>query len=143
MSKHQVLMLFLVACAGESSSETDDLSGAASGGGGVRGAIFTTTVDGSRVNANIYATKPDVYLDGGPAKNTAALPVGDYVFEVTEPAGKVLLSSDAINCRGFHVSSAGVIDRVDGGGCSHATGVDRNGGITVQLMPYADTPNNG
>ena len=30
------------------------------------GAIFTTLVDGTRVNANIYAAKTDVYLDGGP-----------------------------------------------------------------------------
>ena len=30
------------------------------------GAIFTTVADGSEVNANIYASKELVYLDGGP-----------------------------------------------------------------------------
>ena len=29
------------------------------------GAVFTSTVDGDRVNANIYDFKEDVYLDGG------------------------------------------------------------------------------
>src|SRR5262249_51824652 len=32
------------------------------------GAIFTTLVDGSAVNYNIYAAKEDVYLDGGPGQ---------------------------------------------------------------------------
>ena len=30
------------------------------------GAIFTTLPDGSAVNFNIYDSKDDVYLDGGP-----------------------------------------------------------------------------
>ena len=118
----------------------------------MRGAIFTTTVDGSRVNANLYDAKPDVYLDGGPGVNAppkaASLPAGDYYFQVTDPSGKTLLSSDAITCRRFHVSENGVIDAVvPAGGCEHATGVDNDqaalGAITVQLMPFDDTPNKG
>src|ERR1043165_1915225 len=111
------------------------------------GAVFTTTPDGGRVDANIYASKDDVYLDGGPGNQAppkaAALPDGDYYFQVTDPSGKVLLSSDAIECREFHVS-AGLITAVGAAACSHKTGIDQDhGAITVQLMPYEDTPNPG
>ncbi|NUP13069.1 MAG: DUF4215 domain-containing protein [Polyangiaceae bacterium] len=114
------------------------------------GAIFTTLVDGSRVNANIYDAKEDVYLDGGPGDNApsgaGALPEGDYYFQVTDPSGKTLLSTDDIECRSFHVNEDGIIDQVNPGpgGCEHNTGVDQDhGGVTIQLMPYDDTPNNG
>jgi len=111
------------------------------------GAIFTTLPDGSAVNFNIYASKSDVYLDGGPppgAPSTAAgLPDGTYVFQVTDPSGKTLLSLDPARCRQFTVLN-GNINGVVVTGCQHLTGFDsgRNS-VTVQLMPYADTPNNG
>ncbi len=115
--------------------------------GPLPGAIFTTVADGSRVNANLYAAKEDVYLDGGPGPNApasaAALPAGDYYFQVTDPSGKVLLSQDAVEKRRFTVSAAGVITSA----YDHVTGVDGDhaalGAKTVRLMPYADTPNNG
>jgi hypothetical protein len=133
------------------------------------GAIFTTLVDGTRVNANHYQAKEDVYLDGGPGpnapSNAAGLPEGDYYFQVTDPSGKDLLSTDHISCRKFHVNEYGVIDsyytnginyvwvKAKGGGywdtapCVHDTGVDIDhsdvGAITVQLYPYDDTPNPG
>lgn len=131
------------------------------------GAIFTTTVDGTIVNENTrYQSKLDVYLDGGPGPNAppkaAGLPEGDYFFQVTDPSGKDLLSSDHISCRKFHVNNNGVIDMVysgtnyvwnDGAGkwdsvsCEHNQGVDVDhsdlGAITVQLYPYDDTPNRG
>ncbi len=111
------------------------------------GAIFTTLPDGSAVNFNIYDSKDDVYLDGGPgiqAPQTAAgLDDGTYVFQVTDPSGKNLLSLDEARCRQFTVSN-GVIDGVVATGCEHATGFDvDHGAVTVQLMPYADTPNPG
>ena len=131
------------------------------------GAIFTTTVDGAIVNENVhYAAKEDVYLDGGPgphAPSTAAgLPEGDYYFQVTDPSGKDLLSTDHISCRKIHVNEYGVIDQVYSGTnyyysnpdhawmsvpCQHQQGIDVDhselGAITVQLFPYDDTPNNG
>ncbi len=142
----------------------------------VSGAIFTTTADGSRVNANIYQAKEDVYLDGGPGPNApskaAGLPEGWYYFQVTDPSGKVLLSTDPVKCRRFYVNRHGVIERVWICDCTgpgdvspagkgkgraapstrvashtHLTGIDRDhsglGAITVQLMPYDDTPNRG
>ena len=114
----------------------------------LRGAIFTTLPDGSRVDANIYADKDDVYLDGGPGdqapSGAAALPEGDYYFQVTDPSGKVLLSLDPIECRRFHVDADGTISAVGPSGCDHLTGTDvDHDALTVQLMPYADTPNPG
>jgi hypothetical protein len=70
---------------------------------------------------------------------------GTYVFQVTDPPGKNLLSTDAAQCREFTVDSNGVINGVTGP-CAHATSTNTNtqvGGITIQLFPFDDTPNNG
>jgi hypothetical protein len=131
------------------------------------GAIFTTTVDGSIVNENVhYEAKEDVYLDGGPGPNApstaAGLPAGDYFFQVTDPSGKDLLSTDHISCRMIRVNEFGVIEFVYAGTdyyysnpdkawfpqvCQHEQGIDIDhselGAITVQLYPYDDTPNPG
>jgi len=57
----------------------------------VSGAIFTTDSTCTGVNLNIYGSKDDVYLDGGPAHPGAAgLPDGSYYVQVTEPGGTVL-----------------------------------------------------
>ena len=52
------------------------------------------------MNFNIYDSKDDVYLDGGPgpgAPQTAAgLDDGTYYFMVTDPSGHTLLSEDPI-----------------------------------------------
>jgi hypothetical protein len=113
------------------------------------GAIFTTDVSGVPVNLNIYQAKEDVYLNGGPGINApadaAGLPAGTYSFQVTDPSGKTLLSTDAVTCRQFTVNASGVIqDVAPSGACAHSTGADgEDGGATVQLFPYLDTPNNG
>jgi hypothetical protein len=111
------------------------------------GAIFTTLEDGSEVNVNQYAAKEDVYLDGGPgpgAPQTAAgLDDGTYVFQVTDPSGRTLLSTDLAECRQFTVSD-GVIISTAPSSCPHNTGLDLDhNATTVQLFPYADTPNPG
>lgn len=111
------------------------------------GAIFTTLVDGSEVNVNQFPSKEDVYLDGGPgigAPQTAAgLDDGTYVFQVTDPSGAKLLSTDLARCRQFTVAS-GVINGVVDTDCEHATGVDvDHNATTVQLFPFDDTPNPG
>ena len=76
----------------------------------VHGAIFTTTPDGGIVNANTkYTQKIEVYLDGGPRNansHAAGLPDGLYVFQITDPPGKLLLSKDPARCR---------VVQVDGG----------------------------
>jgi hypothetical protein len=63
-------------------------------------ALYTTTQDGTAVNANIYPTSTDVYISGGPQNNkSAGLPDGTYYFQVTDPSGGTLLSTDAAICR--------------------------------------------
>jgi uncharacterized repeat protein (TIGR01451 family) len=153
----------------------------------VHGAIFTTLPDGRAVNANTqYTQKIQVYLDGGPRNpNSAAagLPDGLYVYQITDPPGKVLLSDDPAKCRVVRVRG-GVITNVvrpahlpaslggplsntfkyQGSGSNidchlfHAPegqpgpapgrhdwnlDTDLGGGITVQMMPFLDTPNPG
>jgi hypothetical protein len=56
-----------------------------------------------------------------------------------------LLSQDDVTCRRIHFEGGQIAEVFRGpSGCMHASGADRNdGGLTVQLMPYADTPNNG
>lgn len=112
------------------------------------GAIFTTLWNGTEVNLNQFPSKEDVYLDGGPgpgAPQTAAgLDDGVYVFQVTDPSGKMLLSTDIAGCRRISISNGIIASVVPTGGCEHLTGVDvDHGATTVQLMPYLDTPNKG
>jgi hypothetical protein len=112
------------------------------------GAIFTTVFDGSEVNFNIYPSKDAVYLDGGPGpgapQGAAGLDDGTYVFQVTEPSGKTLLSTDLAKCRQFTVSAGIITGVVAAGGCEHVTGLDvDHNATTVQLIPYLDTPNPG
>src|SRR5687768_9367593 len=111
------------------------------------GAIFTTTFDGLEVNLNQFPSKEAVYLDGGPgpgAPQTAAgLDDGVYVFQVTDPSGKTLLSTDPAGCRQFIVAD-GIITDVVVTACEHQTGFDiDHGAATVQLVPYGNTPNPG
>jgi hypothetical protein len=112
------------------------------------GAIFTTVADGTEVNFNIYPSKEAVYLDGGPGpgapQSAAGLDDGTYVFQVTNPSGRVLLSTDPARCRQFTVAGGIITNVAPSGACAHVTGLDvDHGAITVQLMPYLDTPNPG
>ena len=96
----------------------------------------------------------DVYLNGGPGPNAAALPSGDYYFQVTDPNGATLLSTDPVSNRRFHVSADGVITQYTGvGGAMHPTGISSDqtslGAITISLAnstcpaDYVTDPNGG
>jgi hypothetical protein len=111
----------------------------------VTGAIFTTDANGIFVNANVYDDMKDVYLNGGPRPNApctaAGLPDGDYYFQVTDPSGSVLLSTDdAVTARMVTVSKGIIIAAF-----THATSKGQCGlaDTTVQLFPYQPTPNPG
>ncbi len=115
----------------------------------ISGAIFTSLGDGSAVNANLYDSKMDVYLNGGPQNCVApGLPVGTYYYMVTNPNGNALLSLDPVSHRKFDVTfgSNGRIsfnyDPVD-----HPNGVSPCGGIGIRLAvspaDFANTDNNG
>ena len=116
------------------------------------GAIFTTLSDGNQVNANIFSAKCDtlgVYLDGGPGPNApqgaAGLPDGDYFFQVTDPSGKTLLSTDPQSNRSFTVTGGIITARVAPlAAGDHDTGLDvDHGALTIELCPFLDTPNPG
>ncbi len=81
------------------------------------GAIFTTDPAGVVVNANVqYEDKREVYLDGGPGPNApqtaAGLEEGLYVFQLTDPSGKVLLSQDPSKCRIVKVEDGVIVGLV-------------------------------
>jgi hypothetical protein len=108
------------------------------------GAIFTSTIDGTRVNQNLYDSKSDVYLNGGPQnQNGAGLPDGVYYFQVTDPSGATLLSTDHAECRQLQVLNGVVAGAT--GPCPHADGTFNaaNQSTPVQLVPFNDTPNAG
>ena len=76
---------------------------------GFNGAIYTTTFDGQSVNENLYDSKEAVYLSGGPQNaNANGLPDGTYYFQVTDPSGATLLSSDPAECRQLIVANGRV-----------------------------------
>jgi hypothetical protein len=63
-------------------------------GANISGAIFTTDSFCNGTNVNIFASKEDVYLDGGPVRpGSAGLPDGYYFVKVTTPDGDLLGSS--------------------------------------------------
>ena len=111
----------------------------------VTGAVFTTDGTGKLVNGNIYDAKQDVHLNGGPLPSApcgaAGLPDGDYYFQVTDPSGKTLLSTDSINERKVRVSGGLITAYL---GTSHQTGTGKcPNSISVALLPYDNTPNPG
>jgi len=108
-------------------------------------AIFTTARDGTIVKENIFALSTDVYISGGPRNAKASrLPDGTYYFQVTDPSGKTLLSTDIAQCRQLKVSG-GRIAGATGPGCEHANGTfnPANGVLPVQLFQFSPTPNAG
>lgn len=109
------------------------------------GAIYTSLGDGTVVNQNLYDSKDDVYLNGGPqGQSPKGLPDGTYYFQVTNPSGAVLLSTDNAECRQLQVTG-GVVSGSIGPACKHANGSfnPANSSTPVQLTPFADTPNTG
>jgi hypothetical protein len=113
----------------------------------ITGAIFTTLFDGSAVNYNIYDHKQDVYLNGGPVSpkapcTAAGLPDGVYYFQVTDPSGRWLLSTDDITERKVRVSGGYIVENL--GTHTDAAGTKCNKStVTVSLYPFFDTPNPG
>jgi len=123
-------------------------AGSASAAPPLPGAIFTTTVDGDVVNGNTkYAAACDVYLDGGPGINApqeaAGLPDGDYYFQVTDPSGKTLLSTDPVRNRCVTVAGGIIVSNCATGTHNLGSDVDHPPAVTVQLCPYNLTPNPG
>jgi len=82
---------------------------------------------------------------GGPQNRThRGLPDGTYYFQVTDPSGANLLSTDNAVCRQLRVVN-GVVAGSTGPSCKHADGTfnPANGATPVQLAPFSSTPNEG
>jgi hypothetical protein len=114
-------------------------------GRAVAGAIFTTNKTGTVVNGNTnYGTATDVYVSGGPQNGTADGPAdGLYYFQVTDPSGKILLSTDKAVCRQLKVTGGRVTGSV--GPCPHTNGSfnPASNATPVQLAPFSQSPNTG
>lgn len=104
----------------------------------IDGAVYTTDVAGLAKDS--FPKGPDVYLAGGPGQNAgcvgAGLADGLYYFQVTDPAGATLLSSDRLPDR---------IVRVVGGvfvsaSSTHAVALGPCGSKIVQLYPFLRAP---
>jgi hypothetical protein len=107
------------------------------------GAIFTTDRTAGFVNGNVYGHPGELYLNGGPPANApctaAGLPDDDYYFQVTDPSGQEVLSSDPVTARRVTVSG-GVITANLG---THAVGAGQCNSVTVQLCPFNPAANEG
>lgn len=143
----------------------------------VSGAAYTTFnpwVDGdfkvvcknSQIDCNIYGTKPDVWLNGGPAANGLG-PDGQYFFAVLVPGGQpdpndgspknLSDDYDAYTNRTFTVTNgevsaySGTHDKDSGDTlnparpyCPTLHGCTPDGNVPlIRLFPYADTTNPG
>lgn len=91
------------------------------------GAIWTTNSSCGGVNINLFASKADVYLNGGPNGGSSnGLPDGNYFVKVTDPSGSPLLG---------HISASGAVV-VSGGHFNLCYNL-------FTLTAFTDTPNNG
>src|SRR5438876_1373394 len=104
------------------------------------GSIATVAAGNPAVARDLFARREDVYLAGGPVSAPCAfgsfLPDGKYYFQVTDPSGKTLLSTDPVSERAVNVKG-GVIGSY--AGSTHATdGKTACGSLAVNLMPFAD-----
>ena len=110
------------------------------------GAIFTTDASGVPVNLNLYATKEDVYLNGGPGIN-APDDAGELPAGLLLPGDRPVGQDPALDRRrrmpAVHRDAAGDPGRRDPRVRARHRSGRRGRGATVQLFPYADTPNNG
>src|SRR5713101_7337874 len=97
----------------------------------VTGAIFTTNAGGTTVNQNIYNLATDVYLNGGPSGGHNLRP-GTYCYQVTDPNGLVLLSTDKAICRQLNIDANGLVSGIVAvGGCTaHLTSTNMVAGGT-------------
>src|SRR6266513_1786098 len=99
------------------------------------GAIFTTDSTCTGVNVNIFDTKSDVYLDGGPDHGGSGLPDGSYCVQVTDPSGQTVLGK----------SDPGAVT-VSGGEfvqCYQLTSILKTGSSGFTVPGFDDTPKPG
>ena len=104
------------------------------------GSVFVLNRVGGHVEGNAYARKDAVYLSGGPGTScfAAGLADGDYCFQLTDPAGTVLLTPDAIVDRSVRVINGRMSAYL--GTSRPAANVGPCGALNVRLAPFVTTP---
>ncbi len=109
--------------------------------------LAVVNAKGMAVMNNTFAQKSDVWMDLAPVTTSNPVQAADYLFEVTDLQGNVV-SSDDLACRRLHVSSSGMIDRVEpgtdpatGAPCGHASAqvtINAQAQTIVALIPFGD-----
>jgi hypothetical protein len=103
---------------------------------GVSGAIFTPDVSCVGTNVLIFASKDDVYLDGGPRHgDSAGLPDGSYYVRVTDPSGVTVL--------GYSVTASVIVSDGEFVQCYQLSSILFTGTSGFTAQGYDTTPNNG
>jgi serine-aspartate repeat-containing protein C/D/E len=105
------------------------------------GGVVVTFPNGASPTDNVFASRSVVTLFAGTflgaGCDVTSLPDGVYDFQVTDAAGRVLLSTDATTDRTFTVGG-GVVTSVSG---IHGTSTTICGSELIALAPFARTPN--
>lgn len=108
---------------------------------------LTFHVDGgARVPGDTFPDREGVYMGTQLADERAQLHEGDFAFVVVDADG-TRVSTDAIECRRFHVERGGQISEVymgldiDGAQCRHGA-IAAGGALLVQLAPFSAAAGN-
>jgi hypothetical protein len=102
------------------------------------GAVFTTDSNCTGVDLNIYASKDDVYVNGGPAHpGAASLPDGCYYVQVTDPSGATVLGTSVGSGNATPFCVVGGVPQ----GCYQLSSILIKG--SDASAGYDDTPNPG
>jgi cysteine-rich repeat protein len=102
--------------------------------------------DGARMPGDVFPETEAVYLRTQLADATKPVTEGDFAFVVVDAHGK-RVSSDALDCRRFHLDRVGRVTQlytgtdIDGAPCRH-TSTAYDGTLLLQLAPFYEAAAN-
>ncbi|MCY2960809.1 MAG: hypothetical protein NTY35_11635 [Planctomycetota bacterium] len=104
------------------------------------GSAFILNRFGQHVPGNSFPRKDGAFLSGGPGPNCLApgLADGDYCFQITDPAGTVLLTPDPIQERSVRVVGGRLAQYL--GTTRASSQVGPCGALNLRLSPFLLTP---
>ncbi len=104
------------------------------------GSTFVLSRLGQHVPGNSFSRNDGVYLSGGraPSCQSAGLVDGDYYFEITDPAGTVLLTLDSVEERRVRVAGGVFVQYL--GSTRVSAPVGPCGALNVRLAPFTTSP---
>ena len=104
------------------------------------GQVFVVDRFGLHVDGNNFSRTDAVYLAGGPGLTCSGfgLPDGEYYFQLTDPAGTVLLSNDPVAARAVRATGGYFAQYL---GSKHLSSLKGPcGALFVRLAPFLTTP---